>query len=220
MLRTLCLVGLALLGACDGAVSSPPAASARPPAVTERPSPVRWNPQESAFELAGRPLRAVKLWTFDGSTEGYTAPRSELIPAAAGGLQVSIVDPMVRSPSGLSVNGSNYSLVIVRLTRLKAGGGWNGALYYVTPEHGESGEFFGKPVLGADPKVGETAILVYDMARQTVGGEDWALSLIDQIRIDLEDRPGGQFLIQQIAIAEKADLSTFLPPPLTPPPAS
>lgn len=194
------------LAACEA-----PAPPAPPAPIVERPGAVAWNAEARAFELAGEPIRAVKLWTFEDSTEGFTVSAGEALPAEGGGLRVDLQGPSLRSPRGLAVDGSVYSLVIVRLTRLKAGGSWNGALYYVTPDHPESGEFFSKPVLGGDPAVGETATLVYDMARQTVGGEDWKTSLVDQIRLDLEDQPGGAFVIRQIAIAWKTDLSTFAP---------
>lgn len=201
------LLAILALTACDVA----PAPAVQPAAaVRERPEPVSWNPEAGGFDLAGKPLRAVKLWTFDGSTEGFTAA-GQVIPDNDIGLRLTLAAPPLRSPRGLAVDGSRYSTVLVRLTRLKAGGGWNGALYYSTPEHGESGAFFGKPLAGADPAVGETTILIYDMARLAAGGEDWTLSLVDQIRLDLEDRPGGEFLVRQVAIAEKVDLSTLTP---------
>lgn len=209
-------VGLAMalaLAACERTPEPPPPPTEAPAARNERAGPVRWNPDARAFELSGKPLRAVKLWTFEGSTEGCTSPRSQVIPADPTGLRVTFGEPSLRSPRGLAVDGSHYSLVLVRLTRLKGGGGWNGALYYSTPQHGEAGGLFGKPVLGADPAPGETAILVYDMANQTVGGEDWKTSLIDQIRFDLQDQPGGEFLIHQIAIAARADLAGPKPNP-------
>jgi hypothetical protein len=178
----------------------------------ERPAPVAWNGASGGFELAGKPLRTVKLWTFDGSTEGFTAPKSEVLPAEGPGLHVRLRGPILRSPRGLAVDGSVYSLVLVRLTRLKAGGGWDGALYYATPLHGESAQFVGKPLQGADPAVGETTVLIYDMRHLAAGGGDWKTAEIDQIRLDLEDRPGGEFLIHQVAIAERADLSGAPPP--------
>lgn len=203
------------LAACDSPSAPPPKPVAV--AIAERPEPVRWNAETDGFELAGKPLRAIKLWTFDDSTEGYTAPGVELVPGPTPGLRLKTVEPMLRSPSGLAVDGALYSLVLVRLTRLTpGGGGWNGALYYATPEHSESPGFFGKPVLGDAPAAGETTILVYDMARQAAGADDWKTSLIGQIRLDLDDRPGAEFLIHQVAIVEKADLSTFLPPSMRP----
>ncbi|MDP3749237.1 MAG: hypothetical protein Q8Q88_19550 [Phenylobacterium sp.] len=166
------------------------------------------------FELAGQPLRQAKLWTFDGSTDGFTAAKSQLSLADDKGLHVRVVDPPLRSPRDLEIEGWSYSLVLVRLTRLKRGKTWDGALYYTTETHPESVQFLAKPISGADPAIHETSILVYDMTRLTVGGEDWRNSIIDQIRLDLEDQPGGEFLIHQVAIAASSNAPALLAPSL------
>ena len=58
---------------------------------------------------------------------------------------------------------------------------------------------------GEDPAVNETTILVYDMANLKKGGQDWIHSVIDQVRFDFEDQPGGEFLVRQVAIANNPD---------------
>lgn len=204
---------LAACGKSPDSGNTPPAPSV--PTV-ERPGPVRWNMASGGFELNGKPLKAVKLWTFDGSTEGYTGVGSKVIPAVGSGVSVTIADPILRSPKGLNVPGGQYPLVLVRLTRIAPAVAWDGALYYATAGHTESISYLGKPMSGANPAVGETTTLVYDMAHQTLGGPDWVQSTIDQIRLDLEDRPGGAFLIRQIAIAENPDPAVLGP---TAPPA-
>jgi hypothetical protein len=216
---------VAVLASCGRPAdkAKPPAAPAAP--VVERPGPVRWNAATGGFELNAKPLKAVKLWTFDGSTEGFTAMGSRIIPAPGQGIAVAIVDPTIRSPKGLSVPGRQYPLVLVRLTRTAAGSAWDGALYYSTAAHPETINFLGKPISGADPHVGETTTLVYDMSRQPVGGPDWTQSNIDQIRFDLEDKPGGAFVIRQIAIADDPDpaalgpVATSAPAPVATPAA-
>ena len=180
-----------------------PAAPA--PAAKERAGPVQWNAASGGFELNGRPLKTAKLWTFDGSTDGWTALGSKITPAPDQGIAVTIADPTIRSPKGLNVPGLQYSLVLVRLTRTAAASSWDGALYYSTPTHAESIKFLGKPLSGSNPAVGETTTLVYDMSRQAAGVPDWTQSTIDQIRFDIEDKAGGRFLIRQIAIAENPD---------------
>ena len=151
--------------------------------------------------MDGVVLKSAKLWTFDGSTDGFTAVGSRLAPAAGQGLSIRIADPTLRSPKALDVPGARFPLVLVRLTRVAPGAAWDGALYYTTAAHGEAPAYLGKPVSGDDPKVNETTTLVYDMRRQANGGPDWTASIIDQIRLDIEDRPGGGFVIQQVAIA-------------------
>lgn len=205
------------LAACGRPADKAYAPSPAGPLV-ERPGPVRWNAATGGFELNGKPLRTVKLWTFDGSTEGFTAVGSKITPAPGQGIEIDIADPTIRSPRGLNVPGGQYPLVLVRLTRIAPASVWDGALYYTTAGHPESIGFFGKPVSGANPKVGETTTLVYDMSRQTVGGPDWMQSTIDQIRIDLEDQPGGVFLVRQIAMANDPDPAALGAPPGDPGP--
>jgi hypothetical protein len=214
------LVLCAALAACGRPtdVAKPAAATSAAPTV-ERAGPMTWNAATSRFELAGKPLKTIKLWTFDGSTEGFTPVGSKVSPAPGSGLSVMIADPTLRSPKGLNVPGGQYPLVLVRLTRVTAASAWDGALYYSTPSHGEGIGFLGKPLSGANPAVGETTTLVYDMSRQAIGGPDWTQSTIDQIRFDIEDRPGGAFLIRQIAIAENPDPAALAPMPTAAPAA-
>jgi hypothetical protein len=205
-----------LLAACHRPAIKDQSVAAGP----ERAGPVSWNAANGGFELGGKPLKTVKLWTFDGSTEGFTTVTSHIEPAAGQGVSVAIVDPTIRSPKGLNVPGGQYSLVLVRLTRTAPASDWDGALYYTTPVHGEAIGFLGKPLSGANPKVGETTTLVYDMSHQTLGGHDWMQSTIDRIRFDIEDKPGGAFVIRQIAIAANPDPAALAAAAATGPPPS
>ena len=216
------LAVLVAVSACSRpAETSKSAAPAGPAApLVERAGPVRWNAASGGFELNGKPVKTLKLWTFDGSTEGFTPVGSKVAPAPGSGLTVVVADPTLRSPKGLNVPGGQYPLILVRLTRTQAGGPWDGALYYSTAAHGETINFFGKPTSGADPKVGETTTLVYDMTKQAAGGLDWTQSTVDQIRLDLADRPGGAFLIRQVAIAENPDAAAVTPPAAAAPPGA
>lgn len=210
---------VAVLGACDrpqkgAAASSPvPVASVAKAPLNERAGPVRWSAGSGAFQLNGKALKAAKLWTFDGSTEGFSGVSSKLEPAVGQGLLVHLADPTLRSPKGLNVVGGQFPLVLVRLTRNAAGEAWDGALYYSTASHPEAIGFLGKPLSGANPAVGETTTLIYDMSRQTTGAPDWTHSTIDQIRFDIEDKPGGIFTILEIAITENPMPGGIVPTP-------
>jgi len=210
-------IGLAaaavLIAACDRSADRAKAPAAPIPVGAERTGPVRWNAAGGDFEMAGKPLKTAKLWTFDGSTEGFTAAGSKIEPAPGQGITVTVADPTIRSPKGLDVPGGQYPLVLVRLTRVRPASAWDGALYYSTMGHGETIGYFGKPLSGANPAVGETTTLVYDMSRQAAGAPDWINSTIDQIRFDLEDKPGGAFVIRQVAIAENPDPAALAPTP-------
>lgn len=213
-------VTAALLASCHrpGHPSKAPAPPAGP--LVERAGPVKWNAATGGFELGGKALKTVKLWTFDGSTEGFTAVGSKIAPAPGQGISVAMADPTIRSPKGLNVPGAQYSLVLVRLTRVAAASAWDGALYYSTVAHTESINFLGKPLSGANPAVGETTTLVYDMSHQAIGAPDWIQSTIGQIRFDIEDRPGGAFVIRQIAIAENPNPAALASAPAGPTPAA
>lgn len=212
----------ALLASCHRPVDQATAPTAPNLSGPERAGPVRWNTATGGFELNGKPLKTVKLWTFDGSTEGFTPVGSKIVPAPGQGIAVTIADPTIRSPKGLNVPGGQFPLVLVRLTRTAAASAWDGALYYSTAGHPETINYLGKPLSGANPAVGETTTLIYDMSRQAIGGPDWMQSTIDQIRFDLEDKPGGAFVIRQIAIAENPDPAALAPvtAPAAPAPAS
>jgi hypothetical protein len=201
----------ALLASCHRPADQARGPAASVPTGPERAGPVRWNAAAGGFELGRKPLKTAKLWTFDGSTDGFTGVASKITPAPGQGIAVTIADPTIRSPKGLNVPGGQYPLVLVRLTRTAPAATWDGALYYSTAAHPETINFLGKPLSGANPAVGETTTLVYDMSRQAMGGPDWTQSTIDQIRFDVEDKPGGAFVIRQIAIAEKPDPAALAP---------
>ena len=111
-------------------------------------------------------------------------------------------DSQLRSPSGLGIDGSRFTLVLVRLTRLSDATPWDGSLYWMTQDHSEQDAFHTKPFLGEAPVVNETVILAYDMANPLKGGDDWLKSVIDQVRIDTDDGAGSKFRLRQIAIVE------------------
>lgn len=180
------------------------------------PSPVTWNAGKAAFEVNGRPLRAEKVWTFDGATDGFVATHAEVIPADGAGLALKIggSDTILRTPRGLNVAGANRSVVLVRLTRTGAAKRLDPTLYYSTAAHGEGQSWFAKPVFGGHPRLGDTTTMVFNMHRPAAGEGDWKSSIIDQVRLDLDDGPGGAFVIRQVAIAQDpGDLFPAQPAP-------
>ncbi|MDP1617884.1 hypothetical protein [Phenylobacterium sp.] len=213
------ILATAVVAACDEPRSREPKLNPRPVApdnlslpptdfspenTVERPSPFAWDPAAKAFLWNGQPLRAARTWTFDGSTDGFVMGGGEVAPAEEGGLRIAarVVDSAVRTPSGLALQGRRYTHVLVRATRLAGGTGWDGALYYATEAHPESVQFTNRPFEGEEPEVNETVILAYDMSKPLAGGEDWTASVIDRVRIDLDEAAGGEFLIHQVAITE------------------
>ena len=169
----------------------------------ERRGPIVWDARARAFTFEGRPLRAARLWTFDGSAEGFTAQGVRAIPVKPAGLWLKNLDgdPILRSPAGLDIDGARYGLVVVRLTRIRPGAAWAGELFYAAGAHGETQEAVAKPSAGGgDMGLRETTTLVYDMADPRAG--DWAASRIRSLRFDTEDGPGGTFILRQVAVVE------------------
>lgn len=206
------------LGACDN--PSPayvrkhdPAAAAAADAAKaaasgpkrERPGPAVWSEARRAFAYNGQPVRAARLFDFDGSTDGFTGVGAEVTPASPFGARVTdfTPDPILRSGQGLAVDGARNTLVLVRLTRTKPGGLWSGALFYTTPGHAEAEAFRALPTDRRDIGVNETVTLVYDLAASPAAA-DWTTSQIDQIRLDLDDATGGEFILRQVAIGAVA----------------
>ncbi|MBA4010746.1 MAG: hypothetical protein C0481_02665 [Phenylobacterium sp.] len=208
------------LAACDQPAPWARAAVAPEPVVvrSQRAQAVAWNDDGQRFEINGAPLKAGRLWTFDGSTEGFVVGGGEVLPANPIGMDLrnNGTDSMMRSPKGLALDGSRYSLVLVRLTRTRAGADWDGSIYYSTAGHGEAGEYHAKPRDGADPAVNETVVLVYDMANLKTGGDDWTNSLIDQIRVDTDEQAGGYFVVHQIAVTENPGVTALGQGPVGP----
>lgn len=176
--------------------------------------PVRWAPEKRAFEAQGQALRAEKVWVFDGANDGFSMTSGEISPAQGAGLALDEIgaDSQLLSPRGLNIDGHNRSLVLVRLTRVRAGPPFDGTLYYSTATHGVSDAYHGRLVLGEDPKVGETAVLGFDMHKLSKGEADWRSSIIDRLRLDLDDGAGGAFIIHQIAIAQNPGTITLRAP--------
>ena len=229
---TFVLAGALTLAACDrpsprllrrAAVPVPAAvavaAPASFPAAREVTGPIRWDAARGAFVADGKVLRAEKLWTFDGTSDGFVAAGGEAVPADRAGLAVRESGDALslRTPRGLNVDGHTRSLFLVRLTRVKAARPWDGTVYYSTKAHGETQAFFAKPAYGADPAVNETQVLVYDMRQLRAGGEDWKTSIIDQVRVDLDAAPGGAFVVHQVAIAQSPEAALAEAQPKPPP---
>ena len=200
---------LLALAACDNPAPSRLKPESIPLAARPAPPPsvsaLVWDAATSRFSLDGKALKTVKLWSFDGSTDGFVLTGGEALPMAGPGLKLTnqIRDPALRSPKGLALEGAKGNLVIVRLTRTKVGGAWDGTLFYSTASHPEAAGFRAVAYLGGNPPLNQVTTLAYDMNALAEGGSDWTSSLIDQIRLDTDDDIGGSFIVHQIAVVQK-----------------
>jgi hypothetical protein len=202
-------LGLLALAGCDNPAPSRLKPESIPMAARPAPTPVvlpiAWDPSSQSFAKDGKSLRMVKLWSFDGSTDGFVLTGGDALPMAGPGLKLTnkVRDPALRSPKGLSLDGSIGNLVIVRLTRTRTGGAWDGTLFYSTANHPEAAGFRAVAMVGGNPPLNQVTILAYDMTALAEGGNDWTSSLIDQIRLDTDDDVGGTFIVHQIAVVQK-----------------
>ncbi|MDP1872993.1 hypothetical protein [Phenylobacterium sp.] len=186
-------LGAAALAACD----KPPVAG-RPRLASD----FGWNPETRSFQLMGEDLPVSRAWDFTANSHGFTVAgaRARHIPGEGHEVTSESPDPILRSPAGLDIAGAAADLVLVRLVRRRAVGAWDGALYYATERHGETGHYMNAPLNGPPPE-GAASVLVYDMTRMAKGGGDWRRSRIDQLRLDTATAPDDVTLISQIALA-------------------
>lgn len=162
---------------------------------------VRWDAAGERFLLNDLPADTVRLWDFEAGATGGEAMNAQLRAAPGRGVELlgNAADPAFRLQLDPGVRGDQAQLAVVRLTRLKQAGAWDGALYYSTPKHGESARFM-IPGPAEGPAVGEPVVLVYKVADLVAGRDDWLQSTIIGLRVDLEAGGGGDVIIHQVAL--------------------
>jgi hypothetical protein len=141
---------------------------------------------------------------FDASAEGWTASGAG-ITWSNGFVDVdsSGTDPQFISPSGLTINGAQYTVVKARIKRL-AGSGWDGTCYYTTSGHGFSDSFRKDIAVPSPFDVGDTAVVEFDMTDLTAGGTDWVGNTITRIRLDLGADAADTISVDWVAIGRNA----------------
>lgn len=147
------------------------------------------------------------LWSFEGSVQGFTfylatgAGSNGIVTVTATGAGTDI---QIISPAGLSIDGSQFSKVKVRVRRISGGTTWDGTAFYQTSGHYFSGSYYknvSAPLVSTD-----WAIIEFDMAALTVGGNDWTTNTILSFRIDLWSNTDSVFEIDWIAIDKPATI--------------
>lgn len=175
----------------------------RPEALDDWSKAAAWDGQARRFLLGGRPASVVRAWDFerDGQADGFAPINAAMTPVAGRGLVLTNgVDAGLRSPPGLKIEGREGALLMVRMTRSKPTTAWDGSVFYETPRHGETEAFMNR--LSSAPAAGAAIVIVYPMAHLVGGGDDWARSQIERLRIDLE-AAGGETVIHQIALVRE-----------------
>jgi len=140
----------------------------------------------------------------DNSVHGWTGANGTVTAGFNGMLLTQTgADPIFRSASGLTIDGSlnRYVRIDIERTVIRSSGAWDGTLLYTTAAHGESGSF-----KMAIPDVANVAgtrqVFILDMAALTAGETDWITSTITQLRLDLDSAGSGTFLLHSIVMGD------------------
>lgn len=125
---------------------------------------------------------AVQTWQFARNNNGFGPINASLawwpITQFNGATQINATssDPQFFSPPGLAIDGSKNP-VVRALVRKRAGGTWQGALYWQTDSHGISGTHVASTPAPADMV---WTVLEWDLS----ANEDWRTSIIRRLRFD------------------------------------
>lgn len=141
-------------------------------------------------------------YDFNSGVEGWSAANATL--SASGGILTQTTtanDPHITSPSfSISGTAGRYIKVVVRPVNAGQAGGWDGSVFYSTPNHGYSESF--KGVMIQPTWDGTYKTITLDMWNPHAGGSDWQNSTITSIRLDFGNLfTDGSFLIDSISIS-------------------
>lgn len=142
-------------------------------------------------------------WDFGPDTKGW-AGLDVSMSANDTGLVVTTLTTNSRlfSPENLTIDGSKYDKVVVRLKRLTQGPGslWEGpVLYYASTAHPIDADNYRKFANQRFVKNTYTAF-VFDMANLSRGGDDWKNSIVTQLRLDLGETSDDEYEIDWIGV--------------------
>ncbi|KGK24367.1 hypothetical protein GT93_05705 [Pseudomonas plecoglossicida] len=159
---------------------------------------------QSSLGASGLDPAPGSLWQFETTTEGWAGGNATLA-VSNGVLTVTPTTPdpqLVSSGSGLtlSIAGAQYTRVRAAITRRAgAASAWTGTLFYATASHGFAAEYRN---VAANPNlaVGQSAVVEWDMANPTTGGDDWIKSVIGRLRFNFANDLASVFDVHWIAV--------------------
>lgn len=167
----------------------------------------RFNRAPCLAAIEGQLLASTYSYSFQGTVLGFAAAGATFgVGADAGVLTETLSDPMLRSPAGLTINGSVDRVIRLDVERLenRTSGIWDGKIFYSTSgggAHGESGSYYQS---FSDIPLGQRVTVELDMSALTAGGTDWITHTVTQIRIDFDNGPGGVFKIYSVQVGHYA----------------
>ncbi|MBL4838482.1 MAG: hypothetical protein JKY34_12980, partial [Kordiimonadaceae bacterium] len=142
------------------------------------------------------------MWDFGPTEKGWTGDQVNLTTSSTGlVIDTLTTDSKLYSPDNLTIDGSRFDKVMVRLKRISSGDGeeWEGPqLFYATTDHIISTSY--RDYANAKLVKGTYSTFVFDMANQSAGGNDWTNSIITQLRFDPTITSGDDFEIDWIGV--------------------
>lgn len=154
-------------------------------------------------------FQPVRVFTFDNNNlEGCSLNAANA--SFAGGIltmTATTADPFIRTPA-LSLPGSRIPIVRVRARPLVSGATWDGACYYQTSGHNDSGAFYKRlatPVLVQN----QWQTFEWDMSSLTAGGADYITNTIFNVRLDLANSQQN-WEIDWIALGNNMPAGTYV----------
>jgi Putative phage tail protein/Domain of unknown function (DUF1983) len=145
-------------------------------------------------------FNAVVNYTFNTALEGWTATGGALALQTNGTARItsSGTDPVLLSPTGLTISGAQNRYIRAKVTRI-AGSGWDGKAFYVTSGHSFASTHY-KGLNNPNLAVGASTVINFDMHALTAGGTDWQTSTITAFRLDLGATAADIFEVDWIAV--------------------
>ena len=148
---------------------------------------------------------AAKIWNFDTTAESWTGTYATISHQSNGSIRITPtgVNPWIRSPSGLSIDGGLNRYVRARV-KLVSGATTSPQfeVFYVTSGHGES-HSYKKNTADILTGTSDWVTIEWDMHNLTAGGTDWETSTITRIRLDFYQNSTTIVDVDWIAVGRK-----------------
>lgn len=161
-------------------------------------------PEDGAQVTSSSQFTPTIAWNFDNSLQNWVvAFLGVVLSPAYVTLTSTATDPRFISPV-ISILGARNTLIRARVRRT-AGSAWDGAGFYNTSGHGDSGSFLKS--IPDTTILNEWVVLEWDMANLTSGGTDWIDNTIIKIRLDLGKSASDVFDIDWITVGRIGSLA-------------
>lgn len=146
----------------------------------------------------------AEYWDFDqNSINDFTVVHGTFVAGVGGATLTETANDMnLLSPSLQTIDGSVYQIIVIDWERISADATFDGSVFYTTGGHSFSGSFFNSFTdIAVGPSHRQRTII--DMASLVVGGTDWVMSIITQLRFDFGEAGTGAIKIHSIRVAAR-----------------